>query len=81
MQLKTTNIGNVRTDGGSDDYVLIERQDADIDDLNELQDLLITKVYHDTDVPGAWYCHMVQVMRTQYSDNKVIAIIERRQNI
>lgn len=80
--MKTTPIGTI-SEGidGSDQYVLVQREDRDKLTPADAKEWLLPRVYRRSSQPGAAFCDRVSAMQVQYSDTDVICIIHNRLDI
>ena len=81
-RITITNIGRVdRGDGDTDQYVLIENKEGDLDPRVS-REWLCQRTYRDTHVPGGYFCHTADVAPAPGRDeNFLIGVIHHRYDI
>lgn len=80
--IKMTQIGHISLGiDGSDQYVLVERRDANLSPKQAIE-WLLPQVYRETrQEAGGYFCTSVHAVREQYRKNACICTIQHRYDI
>ena len=82
MEIKVTQIGRIEMGiDGSDQYVLLERRDADLSPKQAIE-WLLPQVYREThQEAGGYFCKRVSAVRTQYRKDSCICTIHHQYDV
>lgn len=65
---------------GSDQYLLVDRTDDDIKEV-DVREHLFPRFYRDTNTPGGYFCHNFRYFPDPVHPYRAIVIIEHRYDV
>lgn len=74
-------IGSVKTDSGTDQYVLLKRSDGEHLSPQFAERWMLIRVFREGGGPGSAFCHNVVAIQKPFNETSCVCIIEHRLDI